>query len=409
MKISFNDMLYAFSYALDCVEHDLVGVTTFHSKRISYLSIQMGRNLNLNGEELLDLAACAALHDNALTEYIKDEYGRNQQAEDEIGELALGKHCLFGEKNVKNLPFCGSVKGAILYHHECADGSGPFGKKAREVPLYARIIHLCDQVDAMFDLSDMDEAKYEKIVNYLKKEEDKKFDHECVTAFLSAVSYEKFSQMENDRIEEALYKELPMTERDYAPEDLIHFSTLYANIVDYKSEFTGNHSLGIAKKCFIMAKYYGYDEEKQAKLYFAGAVHDIGKLVVARDILEKPDKLTKVEYEHIKNHAYYTYLILRKIKGLEEITNWASFHHEKLNGKGYPFGKTGDELGKEERLIACLDIYQALTEKRPYKEGMSHEEVMQIMNKMVEKNELDGDILKDIDTVFSNEKNILFS
>jgi len=404
MKICFNDMLYSFSYALDCVEHELVGVTTYHSKRIAYLSIQLGKYFNLTVEELLDLAACAALHDNALTEYIEDEYGKGNASKESKKELVIGKHCLLGEKNVKKLPFFNDVSGAILFHHECADGSGPFMKKTSETPLYARIIHLSDQVDAMFDLSIVTDEKLEKIISFLKQEEDKLFDRDSINAFLQTVTKEKLGKMKNDQIENVLFEELPYMERDYTYEELIHFSSLYAKIVDYKSESTKDHSLGIAKKCLTMAKYYGYDEEKQAKLYFAGAVHDIGKLVVERDILEKPDKLTEDEYEHIKTHAYYTYQILHKIKGLEDITRWASRHHEKLNGKGYPFGKTEDQLGKEERLIACLDIYQALTEKRPYKEGMSHEKSIQIIQKMVDRNELDGNIVNDINVVFKNEK-----
>lgn len=75
----------------------------------------------------------------------------------------------------------------------------------------------------------------------------------------------------------------------------------------------------------------------------------------------------------MKNHAGYTYLILSEVNDFEEIRDWAAFHHEKLNGKGYPFGKTADELNEPERIMACIDIYQALTEDRPYKKGLSHE------------------------------------
>lgn len=401
MKICFNDMVYAFSYALDCVEHDLIGVTTHHSERVAYLSIQIGKYFSLSTEQLLDLAACAVLHDNALTEYIKNEYEIGTDLLNEKDKISVGEHCTIGEHNIKNLPFFGDIQGAILYHHECADGSGAFHKRTEETPLFARIIHLTDQVDAKFDLSIMMEDKYNKILTFLMEEKEKSFDKFCVDAFINQITEKILNSIEDEKIETLLRKELPMYEREYSGKELIEFSTVYANIIDYKSKFTKTHSIGIANKCCIMAKYYGYNEEKQSMLYFAGAVHDIGKLVVNRDILEKPDKLTKDEYKHIQNHAFYTYMILSKIKGLGEIVKWASFHHEKLNGKGYPFGKSAKELGKEERLLACLDIYQALTEKRPYKEGMTHEEAMVIINKMVSKGELDAEISEDINKVFS--------
>lgn len=102
----------------------------------------------------------------------------------------------------------------------------------------------------------------------------------------------------------------------------------------------------------------------------------------------------------MKNHAYYTYEILNSIRGFEDICRWASYHHEKLNGKGYPFGKTGEELDEKERLMGCIDIYQALTEKRPYKEGMSHEGSINIMKDMAHNNFIDLKIVEDIDEVF---------
>lgn len=74
--------------------------------------------------------------------------------------------------------------------------------------------------------------------------------------------------------------------------------------------------------------------------------------------------------------------MLRNISGLEDITRWAALHHEKLDGSGYPFGLTAELLEKNARLMACLDIYQALVEDRPYKAGMSHNAAMAILKKM---------------------------
>ena len=105
-----------------------------------------------------------------------------------------------------------------------------------------------------------------------------------------------------------------------------------------------------------------------------------------------PDKLTDDEFSKMKNHAGYTYLILSEVNDFEEIRDWAAFHHEKLNGKGYPFGKTAAELNEPERMMACVDIYQALTEERPYKKGMSHEKTCDILDEMAEKGFVDADI-----------------
>ena len=144
----------------------------------------------------------------------------------------------------------------------------------------------------------------------------------------------------------------------------------------------------------------GYDSVIVQKMYLAGALHDIGKMAVGNEILEKPDKLTDDEFSKMKNHAGYTYLILSEVNDFEDIRDWAAFHHEKLNGKGYPFGKTADELNEQERMMACVDIYQALTEDRPYKKGLSHEKTCDILDDMSQKDFIDLDISKTIRECF---------
>ncbi|MDD3569662.1 MAG: HD domain-containing protein [Lachnospiraceae bacterium] len=398
MKFSFTEVLYALSYALDCVEHELIGVTTNHSKRVAYICVKMGRKWKLITNQLLDLAACALLHDNALTEFIQAEY--TEQGEANATNLSI--HCVLGEKNIEKIKFFGNVKGAILYHHENADGTGPLKKTWKEIPLYARIIHLADQLDANFDLSDVSEKKYNEIKSFLHQNTNTMFDKECTQAFFNCFDFEEITGMENNKIDGTLRENIPKIQYEYANEEVINFAQLFATIVDYKSEFTHTHCIGIAQKAYEMGKFYGYDEETRTKLYLAGALHDIGKLAVDNDLLEKNGKLTAKEYKDIQTHAYQTYYMLRGIEGFEEITSWASLHHEKLNGTGYPFGKTAQQLGKNERLMACLDIYQALVEKRPYKDGMEHNKAIEILREMAAENQIDKKIVEDINFVFAN-------
>lgn len=158
--------------------------------------------------------------------------------------------------------------------------------------------------------------------------------------------------------------------------------------------------MGIAQKAEEMGRYYKLSEEECDKLFVAGALHDIGKLITDNVILDKPGKLTPEEYKEIQYHAMGTWDMLKNIEGIEDITKWAAYHHEKLDGSGYPFELTGDKLDKNSRLMACLDIYQALVEDRPYKAGMPHEEAMGILRKMGDAGQLDNQIIDDIDSCF---------
>lgn len=402
MQFSINDMLYAFSYALDCVEHDLIGVSTHHGLRVACMSILMGKELGIEEEPLIDLAACSILHDNALTEYIRTEWRSEADISVPSRALDLKPHCLIGEKNLQAFPFQSEVKGSILYHHEHANGSGPFGRTAEETPLTAQLIHLGDQMDAKWNLNQLTEEKYEGITHYVHDNTNKLFSAECVNAFDRTCTFETLKRFETETPDSIIRQLLPRRLRTFTPKESIGFSDIFASIIDYKSSFTSTHSKGVASLCATMGRYYGYSEPEILKLYFAGAVHDVGKLVIDQDILEKPDKLTYQEFIHIQNHAYYSHAILSSIEGFEDIAGWASLHHEKLNGSGYPFGKCGEELNKNERLMACIDIYQALTEERPYKKGFSHKKTIQMLNRMAQDGLIDGSIVNDLSHVLKN-------
>lgn len=401
MVINFSDLLYSLSYALDCVEKELLGVHTHHGQRVAAMCVKIGRDLGMDDKALVDLASSAILHDNALTEYIQSEYQKNINVFSKARNLDMGIHCKMGEDNIKLLPFNTPVAGNILYHHENANGTGPFGKKADETPLNAQIIHLADTIDATWNLHEITDEKYEKVSMFMKDNEGRLFSPTICSYFFNSLGASFFERLKNERAIDILHDLIPDERRDFSNEEIKGICKFFAKIIDYKSSVTCSHSMGIASKAEVMAKYYNFSDEDQTKFYMAGALHDVGKLVISRDILEKPGKLSGEEFVEMKNHAYFTYKILSQVEGLEDVTLWASLHHEKLNGKGYPFGKTAKDLNQKERLMACIDIYQALTEARSYKVGYSHEKSISIMRDMVAKGFIDSSIVEDINKVFA--------
>ena len=393
MKISFNSLLYAFSCALDYVEHDLLGIATHHSKRVAYMSVHLGESFGLGDDQKSDLAACALLHDNALNEYIQEEVGKGNDVlkSGNLGDFP--RHCIIGEQNANSIPFFGRVDNVILYHHENADGSGPFGKRTGEIPLYASLIHLTDQLDTLFDLSDVSDEKYRRVGLFLKEKAGALYAPAHAEAFLDTFSRKKLNEMADPVLDYALNRNLPSYYTDYSPEQVASFASIFAKIIDYKSRFTKDHSVGVAEKAAVMADYFRFSPEEKAGFFLAAALHDIGKLAVDVKILEKPDRLSAEEYAAIQQHALYSYRLLRNVKGFSQITSWASLHHEKLDGTGYPFGLKAANLGFEERLMTCIDIYQALIEKRPYKASVGHGEAICILNNMAHAGLVDADIV----------------
>ena len=399
MEIDIIGLLSAFSFALDCVEAELIHVTSNHGKRVAYMSVCMAEKMGVSDDALRDLAACALLHDNALTQYINEEFYRDisnidtlKVSSDDITPRQLGMHCIYGEKNLGKYPFKTGVKDVILYHHEEADGSGPFEKKWTEVPLFARIIHFSDMLDAFCKAQKFDEDVFNKAVHFIEKNKDKRFDSEVTKMFFDAFDKDEFSRLGDEHIEEYFWEKVPCEKSFYSFNVLKDLADLFAKIIDYKSEFTSRHSLGVARTASKISEIMGYDKVICDKMYLAGTLHDVGKIAIGNEILEKPARLTDEEFAKMKNHAGYTYMILSKVDGFEEIRDIAAFHHERLDGSGYPFGKMADELTTLQRIMACADIYQALTEKRPYKDGMNHDKACEILKDMADKNWIDKNI-----------------
>jgi putative nucleotidyltransferase with HDIG domain len=153
----------------------------------------------------------------------------------------------------------------------------------------------------------------------------------------------------------------------------------FGNIVDAKSPFTYNHSLGVANAAVATARTLGLPRQRIVFLRHAALLHDLGKLGVSNAILEKPAKLDNAEWQVMKGHPLDTWKILRAIPGFEELSEVAGSHHEKLNGSGYFRGLTGEFLPTESRILAVADIFDALAANRPYREGLPRERVFQII------------------------------
>jgi HD-GYP domain-containing protein (c-di-GMP phosphodiesterase class II) len=308
----------------------------------------------------------------------------------------MKKHCEYGENNINKLLPNAKIKNFILYHHERADGKGPYGISEGEGPLEAELIAIADSIDVAYHLQTLQHDKFESVVQTIKNETGKKFSKAAVQAMLAIFDFPLIESLRDDVIDETARSALSPWIVDVEDEVIVNLVSFITKIIDYKSVFTKNHSSKIANMAWFMGEYYNYNQEEKAKLYLAAALHDIGKLETPTAILEKPGKLTDEEFTIIKEHVRITWELIKDIDGFEDICKWASNHHEKLNGKGYPFGKNADELDFNSRLMACIDIYQAVSEKRPYHPLRDLNATLEIMYKMADDDAIDRSIVNDI-------------
>ena len=181
--------------------------------------------------------------------------------------------------------------------------------------------------------------------------------------------------------------------REVSLDKLVIFTRFMSRIIDFRSPFTAMHSAGVAATARELARLAGMSKEEIQMIAVAGNLHDVGKVRVPNAILEKPGGLTEEEFNAVKEHAYYTRIILKDVEGFEKIADWAAFHHEKLNGEGYPFHLDGGKLDTGSRIMAVADIFAAITETRPYRVGMGRERAMAVLEGYVSRGEICGRVV----------------
>ncbi len=147
-------------------------------------------------------------------------------------------------------------------------------------------------------------------------------------------------------------------------------------ILSLHNEYTKKHSINVAKIASGIAAQMGLNENEIDIVYWTGLLHDIGKILISDRILNKDDKLTKEEWAIIKKHPVWGYETLNENESLREIAKYVLYHHERWDGKGFPGGIKGKDIPLISRILSVADAYDAMTNKRPYREALSKPEAI---------------------------------
>ncbi len=169
-------------------------------------------------------------------------------------------------------------------------------------------------------------------------------------------------------------KEL-MQEKNNSEKLLLELTQALATTIDAKDKYTSGHSRRVAEYSKMLAAALGKDEKVMQEIYLFALLHDIGKIGIPDGIINKQDKLSEEEYEEIKKHPQIGYEILKSITTLPNLKIGVRWHHERMDGKGYPDGLKGEDIPEYARIISVADAYDAMTSNRSYRSALPQDVV----------------------------------
>lgn len=380
-SVNMREVTYALSEALDFVGID----DTMHGKRVAYMAAELAKHLSWDKETIDDIIFIGMLHDCGVSSTDVHSHLVNE-LDWENSQL----HSIRGEDLLNRTSFYNEYAPYIRYHHtHWEELPAEMHQKIKEI---SNLIYLTDRVDALrAQNADMGEKTVPNIYKTIQTYSGTMFSPELVEVFLNISTRDSFwFYLEEEALNDYLTEWVAQGKsRSFPFATLKEIALMFAAVVDAKSSFTSEHSLGVATLSKFLAQKFELPVSSCEKVELAGLLHDLGKLRIDDAILDKPSKLNAAEKLKMNRHGFDSDIILRRIKGFKEIAHIASLHHETLDAKGYPYHLSASEIPFEARIIAVADIFQALVQNRPYRDGLTQKEAYTIINEMCEDGKLD--------------------
>jgi HD-GYP domain-containing protein (c-di-GMP phosphodiesterase class II) len=291
--------------------------------------------------------------------------------------LAVETRCDRGARIVTMLEFPAAAADTVRYLDEHWDGRGqPYRLRGDDIPILARVACLAQTAEVFIAQDGLDAAR-----EMVRVRRGRWFDPAVADAFLALTDDDPlFADLAADRFASAPADGELVSADD---ERVDRIAEAFASMIDAKSPFTASHSDRVAEYAVGIGRELGWGEGALRDLRRAGLLHDIGKLGVSNSILDKPGRLTEEEFDAVREHPRNTEAILRRVPIFAPLAVAAAAHHERVDGRGYHLGLAGQAIPVTSRVLACADVYDALTAQRPYRDPMRSADALELMRRDV--------------------------
>lgn len=380
--LDLDRAVLALSEALDLVGVDRVG----HGHRVALMAAMVAEQLGWDDPAVHDLVLAGLLHDCGVSS--------TRDHRKVIGELdsdGTVRHCELGADYVSAVPELARLSPIVLEHHtHWADLIRR--KVAEPVARAANLIFLADRADALRVRGLPPGREVAEVLagksGFFAPEAMAQFD---MLARREAFWFVQEEPALHEALDERLQAKPPLA-IDFT--GVRGLAAMFGRVIDAKSPFTERHSQGVARVARKLGECYRLPAGDLDCLEIAGMLHDIGKLRIPDELLDKQGPLTHEERMRMARHAFDTWEILRHVFGDGPVAQWAAFHHESVSGQGYPFHREGAELPLGARIVAVADVFQALAQQRPYRAPMTPEEIAPLLDGMVFAGKLDRQVVE---------------
>jgi HD-GYP domain-containing protein (c-di-GMP phosphodiesterase class II) len=366
-----HDLIQALAYATDMIED----VMFFHGWRVAVFGDWIARRIAPEMRQQI-LHACV-LHDiggvglpSHILHFLK--VGQPRTTGDVIGHPCKGAALISG------IPCLFQASKMVMDHHERYDGTGfPRHKAGDRIPLGAQVIGIADELDIALHSCRIRSA--EDIPAFLDGSLRGKFGPEILEAAVhgwrgNPLPLDIPIDQWIDRYYHGALREIGQLETDAHSGALNTTVEVFADVTDAKHPSTSGHSRRVARYSVMVGLAMDLSAGEISSLRWAALLHDIGKLSIPSQVLDKPTLLSEREYASMKRHVEFSKAILDRITDFEEISRVAYGHHERWDGSGYPLGLSGTAIPLLSRVLAVADTYDAMTSGRAYRTGLSSED-----------------------------------
>jgi len=376
--VDLGNIILSLSNAMDLASSEL----TQHQLRTAFIVWEMARKGGLGKQHLESLFSTALLHDIGATS-VEEKQALHRFEEDEVE-----RHSLRGWLLLLRFPWLKKEAETVRFHHrKWIDWNDSI---ENPTAFDSQVLLLADWVERSVDRKRYILHQHEHIIQEIKTLQGHTIHPQIVELFLETSQREEFwLDLATPRMYSLLLTKGPYKNAEVNLDMVISIAKLFRDVIDFRSRFTATHSSGVAAAAKMISRQYGFTRSEVKLMEVAGNLHDIGKMAIPNSILDKNGKLDELEMAVMKSHTYHTYEVISSIKGMEQIAEWAAFHHEKLDGTGYPFHRKRNGLNLGARIMSVADVFTALTENRPYREAMPKDKVMTILYGMAQKDHLD--------------------